>query len=267
MIRVMPQQVRRAAHAAVAAATARGPQNFLGAPWVEHLLRVAPPIRREELALWLISLSPHYFYDRDRHAEAERNRRSREGLVADVLMEHLDPGFRALDYGCGPGYMANAVAGHVRHLEAVDVSRGVLACARVLNGATNITYETPDEAGRRREPVDVAYSFAVVQHLTDETFRSVLALLRRRVRRGGTLLIHFPLPDDDWRTEGEWTSDTSATGRAKLRFGLNCFGRDEDQVKALVTTAGFDEVRVEPLAGLTSADSDIARQRLLVAAG
>ncbi|HEV2125522.1 MAG TPA: methyltransferase domain-containing protein [Chloroflexota bacterium] len=248
-------------------AASNGPQNFLGAPWAEHVLRLAPSPFRERIALRVLSLSPHYFYDSDRQAEAERNRTTREGLVRDVLLHYLDSTAIALDYGCGPGYMAAAVAAHVRQVEAVDVSRGVLACARVLNGLPNIAYETPDEAARRKEPVDIAYSFAVVQHLTDSAFRGVLTMLRRRVRTGGTLLIHFPVADEEWRTEGQWRADSSVRGRAKMRFGLNCFGRSEAEMARLVTQAGFRNTRTQPLAELTSADPDVSRQRLLVASG
>lgn len=51
----------------------------------------------------------------------------------------------------------------------VDISLGVLACAEVLNAAPNITYETPADATRRTDIVDLAYSCAVVQHLMDDT--------------------------------------------------------------------------------------------------
>jgi SAM-dependent methyltransferase len=188
-------------------------------------------------------------------------------LVRDILIPYLHPTDLVLDYGCGPGYMAAAVAPFVRRVEAIDISKGVLACAHVLNGASNIDYETPQSAEARDEGVDLAYSFAVIQHLTDEALGRSLALLRRRVRRGGVLLIHFPVPNDKWRTEGEWKADQSITGRAKLRFGLNCFGRTEDQIVDLVVNAGFQRPHTIPLAALTVADPDIAGEWLLIASG
>jgi len=220
---------------------------------------------RTSLVLHLLSLSPHYFFTSDLHAEDARNRTSREGLTGQLLAEFLNPDTVALDYGCGPGYMAAAVARRVRLVEAVDISRGVLACAGVLNAASNITYETPEEARDRPELVDLAYSFAVVQHLSDETFREVLSMLRRRIRPDGLLVLHFALPIDGWRTEDQLKADSSMQGRAKLRFGLNCFGRGVDHVATMVTDAGFSLVRIESLAGKTDADSDIAAQHWLVA--
>jgi SAM-dependent methyltransferase len=259
------QQASRVLRSVAAAATSGGSQNFLGAAWVEGLLGRTPPARRESVALFLLSLSPHYFYASDRRAEAERNRVSRQGLVRDIVLPYLSPTTVALDFGCGPGYMAAAVAPHVAHVEAVDVSPGVLACARVLNGAPTIVYETTDEAAGRDDKVDVAYSFAVVQHLSDETCRSVLTTLHRRLRDAGRLLVHSPVPDAKWRTEEAWRSDQSLRGRARLRFGLNCFGRDGDHLCRLAADAGFRDLAFAPLAGVTDADPDIASEYLLTA--
>ena len=259
------QNLHKAQSAAASVITSSASQNFLGARWVSRLVSYAPSSVRTSVVLHLLSLSPHYFYTRDLQAEDARNRTSRERLTDQLLAPFLNLDTVALDYGCGPGYMAAAVARRVRHVEAVDISRGVLACAGVLNDASNITYETPEQAGSRTELVDLAYSFAVVQHLSDETLRTVLSMLKRRIRPDGLLVLHFALPIDGWRTEDQWKADTSVQGRAKLRFGLNCFGRGVDHVQAMVTEAGFSDVRIEPLAGKTDADSDIAAQHWLVA--
>jgi predicted TPR repeat methyltransferase len=256
-----------ASRVAAGAIAAGGRQNFLGAPWVSAIVRATPAHLRPQVALFLLSLSPHYFFATDRHAEAERNRKSREALVSDLLDPFLDGTVVAMDYGCGAGYMAAAVSRRVMRLEAVDISRGVLACAEALNGADNLIYETPNEASRRREHVDLIYSFAVVQHLSDETFRSVMSLFRRRLRPGGTLALHFVEPGDGWRTEAEWRADTSFKGRAKLRFALNCFGRESREVEFLVTEAGFSHATTEPLASKTDADPDLSRQHWLLASG
>ncbi|MCW2638585.1 MAG: putative S-adenosyl-L-methionine-dependent methyltransferase [Dactylosporangium sp.] len=261
----MQPKLRSALRVAAGAVTSAGSQNFLGAQWVSAVPRLVPPAIREQTALLLLSISPHYFYGGDRMAEAERARTTREVLVRDLLDPFLDRDTVALDFGCGPGYMAAAVARLVREVEAVDVSPGVLACARVLNGAPNISYETPDQAGRRNTPVDVVYSFAVVQHLTDTAFGAALALIRRRLRPGGTLILHFAAPVDGWRSEAQWRADSSVSGRAKLRFGLNCFGRSAAAMESMVVRAGFAHVRIEPLTGRTSADDDIARQHWLLA--
>ncbi len=250
--------------AAVGVFAAGGSQNFLGARWVAPIVHHTPPRLQQNVALKLLALSPHYFYS-EPEAEVDRNRRSRSELVDDLLAPYLEPGMRIIDYGCGPGFFASAVAPRVAAVEAVDISTGVLACAEVLNGAPNIEFETPVECGRRIEPVDLVFSFAVVQHLPDATLVDVLAMLRRRLRPNATVLLHFALPEDSWRTEQEWKGDRTLTGRAKLRFGLNCFGRSASTMTNRLNQAGFDDVRIEPIAGRTNVDDDIATQQLAIA--
>ena len=242
-----------------------GSQNFLGARWVALTVRHAPARWQRHVALRFLALSPHYFYADDREAETDRNRRSRAKLVDDLLTAFLRSDMRVIDYGCGPGYWANAVASRVATVEAVDISIGVLACADILNGALNITYETPAECAQRTETADLAYSFAVVQHMSDATLIGVLATLRDRLRPNGTLLIHFALPGNGWRTEQEWRDDSTLRGRVKLRVGLNCFGRTADKMTQLLHQAGFRDVRIEALAERTKVDDDIARQHWAIA--
>jgi hypothetical protein len=149
----------------------------------------------------------------------------------------------------------------------VDISRGALACARVLNGSPNITYRTAAEFRAEASPVDLAYSFAVAQHLRSDVLVSALGLLAEAVRPGGTLLPHFAVPGElGYRTEDQWLSDRSLAGRAKLRYGLNCFGRSAAEMVDLVTRCGFTDVTTRPLSGqITIPGDDIPDQHLLTA--
>lgn len=259
---------RDARSAAVTRATWGGSQNFLGARWVERVVETAPIQIRKRVALRFLSLSPHYFYACDLRAEAERNRQSRLELVDAFVAPYLSRTARILDYGCGPGYMACAVAGRVEHVDAVDVSRGVLACAKTLNQRPNISYLTPADFEQRAGQVDLAYSFAVVQHLTSDVLVDVLNLLANKLRQNGILLLHFPLPDQDgWRTEAECVASQSVADRAKLRFGLNCFGRSAAEMEELVSDSGFTDVAIHPLSGCVDmpCDDDITKQHVLTA--
>ena len=171
-----------------------------------------------------------------------------------------------LDYGCVPGYLAAAVADKAAHVDAVDISCGVLACARVLNARPNVTYQTPGQFSTGNAEIDVAYSFAVVRHLRTETLQEVLSLLADKVRRCGVLLVHFAVPDQLWRTENGWLSDPSLTGRAKLRYGLNCFGRSVAEMAALVASSGFTYVEIPPVnETLSMPGEEITDQHLLTA--
>ncbi len=152
-------------------------------------------------------------------------------------------------------------------MTAVDISRGVLACARVLNGGPNISYQTPEEFRAAGRLVDLAYSFAVVQHLRSEVLDRALGLLARTVRPGGLLMLHFAVPDGTrWRTEADWRADGTLANRAKLRYALNCFGRSTDEMLDLVTRHGFTQASARSLAGVvTLPGDDIPGQHLLTA--
>lgn len=259
---------RQASRFALARATSGGGQNFLGARWVARAVTSSPERLRERMALRLLSLSPHYFYDGDVSAEAERNRRSRAALVDQLIAPYLTDQARVIDYGCGPGYLARAVAGRAAHVDAVDISAGVLACARAINGAPNICYLTPRELAERTEPADVAYSIAVAQHLRTPVLAGALALLAARLRPGGRLLLHFAVPGPSgWRTEGDWQADASLGARVKQRYGLHCFGRTAQEMSALAARAGFTDIEASPLAGRLQipGDDDVSSQHLLVA--
>jgi len=261
----MGKIARDAARVAIYRATWGGSQNFLGARWVERVVDNSPTPIRERVALRFLSLSPHYFYDPDIQGEDTRNRQSRQILADELIAPYLTSRTRVLDYGCGPGYLAAAVAKKAAHVDAVDISRGVLACAKVLNPQPNITYQTPaDLAGNAI--ADLAYSFAVVQHLRTETLEQVLSLLAGAVRPDATLMLHFAVPDQLWRTERQWRSDMSLAGRAKLRYGLNCFGRSAAEMADLVERNGFTDVTVRPLSGrITVPCDDVQDQQLLIA--
>jgi SAM-dependent methyltransferase len=259
---------RDAGNVMIYRATWGGSQNFLGARWVERLVDISPAPVRERVAMHFLSLSPHYFYDRDIEQEDERYRRTRQILADELIAPYLDPQIRVLDYGCGPGYLAAAVAARAAHVTAVDISRGVLACARALNGRPNISYRTPAEQWATDEQADLAYSFAVVQHLRTETLEQVFSLLGRAVRPGGTLLLHFAVPDPMlWRTEDQWRDTPSLAARAKLRYALNCFGRTPEQMTTMAGRHGFTEMSVCSLAGSLTVpgDDDVPNQHLLTA--
>ena len=120
-----------------------GEQNFLGARWIQTLLKRAPEAKRREYALKILSLSPHYFldaddpkyngYSRQRYLdEAFRTGRAgRQRIYDEILKDRLSPDYIVIDYGCGPGFLARVLAQNVKQVYAFDISPGVLACARI----------------------------------------------------------------------------------------------------------------------------------------
>ena len=257
------------------------PQSFIGAKWITTILRNAPGSLKKPLALRVLGLSPHYFlsyldpsYDKLSNkqfleAEFARNRRGREIISREILQKFVAPDDAVLDYGCGPGFLARAVAPHVGQVYAIDISRGALECAKILNGADNIKYlyALNDEKEQiADESLDAVYSFAVIQHVTDEVLREILAFCFRKLKSGGRLILQVQLEESGWRTEEEWKSDKSLAGRVRLSQGLNCFARTAETISAMVSEACFRDIEFKNVSEMVSENfDDICRTQILLA--
>lgn len=250
-----------------------GPQNFLGGSWVTRSLQAAND--KERRARRLLFLSPHYFCLDQTHlwppdsvlkAEASRNRDSRKILAREIVAPFAKPSDLVIDYGCGPGFMAAAVSEYVSKVVGCDISSGVLACAEVLNPASNVEYRNANSLPPYvKQRADLVYSFAVAQHLSDATLRQVLRSVVATLKKGGKLLMHVVIDAPGWRTEEEWHANNSLGGRLRRRFGLHCFSRSEAQVRQLVEESGLAIVEISPMVKYTALHDDIARQHLLIA--
>ncbi len=215
------------------------PQNYLGTSWIPPFLRAVRESKKSIWALRILSLSPHYFFDDENpkykgmsnkeylEANFEVATASRENIYRKCSPPYLTIDSEVLDYGCGPGFLAKATTSSVKKIYALDISSGAIESAKILNHAANIEYLVVGTGGVDaipNEQLDVAYSFAVVQHLTDEVFESVLDDINRKLKANGTLLLHIQLTDDVWKEEEVYQNDASAKGRLKYRIGLHCFG-------------------------------------------
>ena len=259
----------------------REPQNFLGAKWIGGFLKRVSKSKKRIWALRILSLSPHYFIfpdapeykgmSRDEYLQAvfEAAAESRENICRILLRPHLEKTSVVLDYGCGPGFMAKAVSSEVEKIYALDISTGAIACAKILNSAENIEYIVADETGLKNisdESLDAVYSYAVVQHLTDEILGIVLENCRRKLKPNGKLLLHIQLTDNIWQTEEKWKNDDSLKGKVKYKYGLHCFGRTEERNKEIVSKYGFGNVEIEKMEGFAPQyDEELKSQKLLIA--
>lgn len=245
----------------------RGSQNFLGSGLFAHLINWAPPALRKQVAMGIVSLSPHYYYG-PRKIEHERLVKSRGRLIADLIAPLVSDKSVVMDFGCGPGYAARAAADHVKSVFGVDISDGALAAARVLNGRSNIEYLNVSAIDKISLcSIDLVYSFAVVQHLTDDRVSDILKGLHPLLKTDGRLVLHVVIDGFGWRTEHEWRADQTMRGRIKLNHGLNCFDRTRPQIEQLLTDAGFRVEKIIAAAEMTDADADadIVSQNILYA--
>lgn len=257
------------------------PQTFLGARWIKTVLNRAPASKKRIWALRLLALSPHYFLrpegpefeglSDDEHLEKgyEECRESRLRVYDLIFKGRLRPSDVLIDYGCGPGFLSKAVAPHVSKVYSCDISSGALACAGVINGADNIEYVLATDESLSQikdESVDVAISFAVIQHLSDETFETVLDKCFRKLKPGGKIIFHIQMINDLWQTEDEWKNDSSIKGRLKFRYGLHCFGRTEEAHLQLVAKHGFENIVTEDLTEMVPDDPEAVRSQSLLTA-
>ena len=264
-----------------AATLGREPQNFLGAKWVRSVLTRVSEKKRRIWVLRILSLSPHYFIDPENPKYAGLSNKkyleavfdsyieSRKEIYEGLLASQLDKDDVVIDYGCGPGFLAKLISGNVKKVYGCDISEGVLACAEILHSASNLSFIRGDDNGLSTIPdggVDVVFSYAMVQHLSDGILHCVLQNCHTKLRSGGRLILHLQLEDPEWRTEEEWRSDTSMRGRLKLKYGLNCFARTAEMYKAIVESHEFRDIEIDPLVNFLHDDPyDISSQAILTA--
>jgi ArsR family transcriptional regulator len=162
----------------------------------------------------------------------------------------LDSRWVIADLGCGTGEVAAAVAPFVAKVIAVDRSGEMLQAARRrLRDVPNTDVRRGDLEALplERAEADAATLMLVLHHVPDPG--AALAEAARVLKPGGRVLVTDMLPHDhdDYRRQ---------MGHVWLGFG-------DDQMRRLLATAGFEDVRFVPLA----ADPDAKGPALFVATG
>jgi ArsR family transcriptional regulator len=160
----------------------------------------------------------------------------------------LDERWTVGDLGCGTGQAAAALAPFVADVVAVDRSAEMLQAARKrLREFSNVDVRQGELEALPidDEALDAATLLLVLHHLSDPA--AALGEAARVLRRSGRLVILDMLPHD--REE------------YRQQMGHVWLGLGDDQLRRLLTAAGFTRVRVVPL----PADPDAKGPSLFVA--
>ena len=248
---------------------------FLDRAWIPWLFSITPSFWRKGLALRLLSLSPHYWVyqwtqkyatvsrRRALIAEYERNLLSRLELCDKLLAPLLRRNTKVLDFGCGPGFLAKAVSAHVVHITATDISRGVIACAKELNSASNLNYRVNSPSrltGIRDGDIDLVYSFAVFQHLLKADAEAFLREFLRVLKPGGRIVCHMILKEPDEPR----AADPSVGSWIKQRVNLRMVYFTPDEALTLFRQVGFKNLQITSVNSLAQLNDDIGQEHLII---
>jgi glycosyltransferase involved in cell wall biosynthesis/2-polyprenyl-3-methyl-5-hydroxy-6-metoxy-1,4-benzoquinol methylase len=157
---------------------------------------------------------------------------------------------KALDFGCGPGRLAQALAEHFQEVHGVDIAPSMIARAQRLNKhGDRCTYhlnEAPDLRLFDSNTFDMVYSWLVLQHMPKELALRYIAEFARVTKPGGVIV--FEVPDRRQRTvadESPRTGDLpSEFWRGEEPLMLMCETPYSEIVKVL-EGAGAQVIEVE----------------------
>ena len=144
----------------------------------------------------------------------------------------LQPGFTALDYGCGTGLLTLALAPRVRHLASIDSSKGMLDVLAQKIQAASIRNVDPLLADFSKDPLprghfDLVASAMTLHHVLD--IPAILLQFFSLLSPGG----YIALADLD-AEDGTFHSNND---------GIPHFGFDRDLLSRQLRACGFANIQ------------------------
>jgi len=136
-----------------------------------------------------------------------RNRYTRgERFVEAVLASTARPA-DVLDYGCGPGRLAQLIGRQGYRVLGVDSSRGMIEEARRLDlGGAAVRFELCDEHGDGLESnrYQAVVCSSVIEYVKD--YRRLLGNFSRCLKHQGTMILSYANRHSLWRRYADWRS-------------------------------------------------------------
>ncbi|MFI6953370.1 class I SAM-dependent methyltransferase [Nocardia sp. NPDC050408] len=160
----------------------------------------------------------------------------RRGRVYRRLAElsGAGPGDRALDIGCGTGYLTRRLASVAATVVGLDPSAAVLERARRITAEPNCTYTVgvAESLTAEDDSFDVVANCLMLHHLPEDLRATALTEMRRVLRPGGRLLI------------GEFRPPANPIGR-HLVGALTGPAMEHNPIhllEPLIADAGFEQI-------------------------
>lgn len=187
--------------------------------------------------------------------------------IATDLIGHIPrPDAVVLDHGCGEALDAARVAAACGRLYLCEAAPNVREKLRAMLGAkVNVSVVSPEEVEALPDGTfDLVVANSLIQYLTRGEFQTLLALWRRRLKPGGQLVVADVIPPDvspltdasqllafAWRggflgaaLAGLARTAFSDYRKLRAQYGLSTYR--EDDIRALIAAAGYDDIRPQP---------------------